>query len=63
MNTGTVANPQSKKICREVNSASPSTGRRSSQYAIEAMSMPPNVRKLLAARIEPRCSGGLRSCM
>ena len=25
--------------------------------------MPPNVRKLLAARIEPRCSGGLRSCM
>ena len=25
--------------------------------------MPPNVRKLLAARIAPRCSGGLRSCM
>ena len=25
--------------------------------------MPPKVRKLLAARIAPRCSGGLRSCM
>ena len=25
--------------------------------------MPLKVRKLLAARIEPRCSGGLRSCM
>ena len=69
--TGSVSKPASRKICCEVKSGCKSAtvgllffqnGKRSAANNMDDSKMPEKVNRLLAARMEPRLSRGLRCC-